>query len=206
MTKSPNTAVRHPNAVTEYGKAIADLTSTCLDVTKLILKALSRAFELPGDDSFESLHDSVSSPLDLLRLLKYPNAIGDGEFSIPQLPHADMGSLTFLFTAAPGLQILPAGTKQWLNVLPMPGHAIVNFGDAMKIFSAGKIESVMHRVVTVPGREVQDRYSFAFLVRPKASAPMKALPLFRNEMDEKVRSSMTCEEWVSMRFSQLRAK
>ncbi len=203
---SPGLAVRHPDVVAEYGEALTELTSTCLDMTRLIFKALSKAFDLPGGDSFESRHDSKASPLDLLRLLKYPNAIGDGAFGIPQLAHADMGSLTFLFTGSPGLQILPAGTKLWRNVYPVPGHAIVNFGDAMKILSGGKIESVLHRVVTVPAKQVQDRYSFAFLVRPTPSAQMAALPRFRGEMEVAGKASMTCEEWVSMRFSQLRAK
>ncbi len=206
MSMSPGQAVRHPGVVADYGEAMTRLTSNCLNMTQLIFKALSTAFCLPKDGSFESRHDSAASPLDLLRLLRYPNAIGDGAFSIPQLAHADMGSLTFLFTVFPGLQILPAGTEMWRNVLPMPGRIIVNFGDAMKIFSGGKIESVVHRVITVPGKQVQDRYSFAFMVRPEPSAKMSALPPFRGELNEDERSSMTCEEWVSLRFSQLRAK
>lgn len=203
---SPGLAVRHPDVVAEYREALTQLTSTCLNMTQLIFKAISKAFDLPSSDSFESRHSSGASPLDLLRLLKYPNAIGDGTFGIPQLAHADMGSLTFLFTRSPGLQILPAGTKLWRNVLPVPGHAIVNFGDAMKILSGGKIESVLHRVVTVPGKQMQDRYSFAFLVRPTPTAQMAALPRFHSEMEVEDKVPMTCEEWVSMRFSQLRAK
>ncbi|KAM3427659.1 hypothetical protein MY4824_009295 [Beauveria thailandica] len=205
----PGLAVRHPGVVYEHQEALTRLASHCLDVTQLVFKALSRAFGLPADDSFESRHESAASPLDLVRLLKYPNAIGigDGELSIPQLAHADMGSLTFLFTSAPGLQILPPGTELWRNVLPMPGHAIVNFGDAMKILSGGKIESVVHRVVAVPGKQVRDRYSFAFLVRPGASAQMSTLASLLSETSEiGLASPMTCEEWVSMRFGQLRAK
>lgn len=192
--------------VAEYREALAQLTSTCLDMAQLMYKAFSIAFDLPSSDSFESCHTLGTSPLDLLRLLKYPNAIGDATFGIPQLAHSDMGSLTFLFTGSPRLQILPSGTKMWRNVLPVPGHAIVNFGDAMKILSGGKIESVSHRVVTVPGKQVRDRCSFAFLVRPKLTAQMAALPRFRSEMEVEDKVPMTCEEWVSMRFSQLRAK
>nr|AFK23397.1 2OG-Fe(II) oxygenase family protein [Cordyceps militaris] len=151
----------------------AALTSKCLDMTQLILSALSRAFDLPAQHSFESRHDSVTSPLDSVRLLRYPRAIGgddDGVFRIPQLAHADMGSLTFLFTSSPGLQILPAGATHRQHVLPLPGCAIVHFGDALKMLSGGRIESVLHRVVTTPGSQVLDRYSFAFLVRPEPSA------------------------------------
>ncbi|EJP68779.1 oxidoreductase, 2OG-Fe(II) oxygenase family [Beauveria bassiana ARSEF 2860] len=204
----PGLAVRHPGVVYKHQEALTQLTSNCLDMTQLVFKALSRAFGLPADDSFESRHhESATSSLDLLRLLKYPNAMGDGEFSIPQLAHADMGSLTFLFTSSPGLQILPPGTESWRNVLPMPGHAIVNFGDAIKILSGGKIESVVHRVVTMPGKQVRDRYSFAFLVRPGVSAQISTLASVAGQESENgMASPMTCEEWVSMRFSQLRAK
>ncbi|OAA79704.1 oxidoreductase, 2OG-Fe(II) oxygenase family [Akanthomyces lecanii RCEF 1005] len=203
---SPGLAAWHPDVVAEYGEALTELTSTCLYMTRLIFKALSTAFDLLGGDSFESRHDSGASPLDLLCLLKYPNAMKDGAFGIPQLAHADMSSLTFLFTGSPGLQILPEDTKLWRNVFPVPGHALVNFGDAMKILSGGKIESVLHRIVTVPGKQVQDRCSFVFLVRPTPSAQMAALPRFRGEMEVADKAPMICEEWVSMRFSQLRAK
>lgn len=129
-----------------------------------------------------------------------------------------MGSLTFLFTSSPGLQILPKGAAadQWRDVLPVPGRAIVNFGDAVKILSGGRVESVVHRVITMPVSEqqqqqqqvdVRDRYSFAFLVRPAPSAHITALPgLRQDEAGAEAEPPMTCEEWVSMRFSQLRAK
>lgn len=37
---------------------------------------------------------------------------------------------------------------------PLPGHAIINLGDAMVMFSNGLLKSGKHRVVPAPGEQV----------------------------------------------------
>ena len=58
-----------------------------------------------------------------------------------QAEHTDFGTLTILMNWLGGLQIrLPEGlsaTREWVYVKPMPGHAIVNLGDACVKFTAG---------------------------------------------------------------------
>lgn len=184
----------------EYQQRVAEFQSICLDLAKVLFETLSIACRLPEESSFQSCHSA--SPLNLVRLLRYPGAMGDQNFSIPQIAHTDMGSLTFLFTDYPGLQIQPTGSSEWLHVMPRTGKPIVNLGDAMKILSNGKLESVLHRVVTVPGVRAEDRYSFAYLMRPEPSTLMAPLPGMGHASGEPVR---TCEEWVSMKFRALRA-
>lgn len=41
----------------------------------------------------------------------------------------------------------------WCYVRPLPGHAIVNLGDALVKFSKGGVRSSVHRVVKPPGRQ-----------------------------------------------------
>lgn len=145
--------------------------------------------------------------------------MGNQTFSIPQTAHTDMGSLTFLFTNSPGLQIQRAGSSEWLHVLPKTGHPIVNLGDAMKILSNSELQSVLHRVVSVPGGRAEDRYSFAYLMRPEPSTLMAPLPGLGDtdgksyhvpglgHADEKSYNGepvRTCEEWVTMKFRALR--
>lgn len=81
---------------------------------------------------------------------------------------------------------------------------MVNFGDAMKTLSNGRLESVMHRVVTVPGTQVQDRHSFAFMIRPRPETLMTALPGFRGADFEDDGQVLTCEEWVARKFKVMR--
>ncbi|KAJ5322627.1 oxidoreductase [Penicillium brevicompactum] len=192
-------ALRSP-VIVEYQQRVAEFQSICLDLAKVLFETLSVACQLPEESSFQSCHSA--SPLNLVRLLRYPGAMGDQNFSIPQTAHTDMGSLTFLFTDYPGLQIHPTGSSEWLHVMPRTGTPIVNLGDAMKILSNGKLESVLHRVVTVPGVRAEDRYSFAYLMRPEPSTLMAPLPGMGHASGGPVR---TCEEWVSMKFRALRA-
>ncbi len=58
-----------------------------------------------------------------------------------------------------------ASNGEWLSVQPLPGHAIVNLGDAMVKFSDGLLKSNMQRVITIPElSEEVDRYSVVYLM------------------------------------------
>ncbi|RAH50004.1 putative oxidoreductase, 2OG-Fe(II) oxygenase family [Aspergillus brunneoviolaceus CBS 621.78] len=196
-----------PPVVAQFRPELAEFQSICLDLAQVLFESLSVACGLPKESSFQACHSNPA--LNLVRLLRYPGALApdNPHFSIPQPAHTDMGSLTFLCTDAPGLQIQPVGSSDWLHVLPKRGHPVVNLGDAMKTLSNGRFQSVLHRVISVPGGGIlgaEDRYSFAYLLRPEPSTPMAPLPGLGSvgSEGEPVR---TCEEWVSMKFRALRA-
>lgn len=68
---------------------------------------------------------------DQIRLIKSPPQ-PETESRIALGKHTDFGSITILFNQLGGLQILPPGEDpQWTFVRPLPGHCIVNLGDAM---------------------------------------------------------------------------
>ncbi|KAJ8602277.1 hypothetical protein CTAYLR_003681 [Chrysophaeum taylorii] len=72
--------------------------------------------------------------------------------------HADWGTLTLLVTdGVPGLEIQRDG--EWIPVPPKEGCVIVNAGDQITLFTAGRYKSANHRVRTVSPKE---RYSTAF--------------------------------------------
>ncbi|RAK81734.1 putative oxidoreductase, 2OG-Fe(II) oxygenase family, partial [Aspergillus fijiensis CBS 313.89] len=196
-----------PQVVAQFRPELAEFQSICLDLAQVLFESLSVACGVPKKSSFQACHSTPA--LNLVRLLRYPGALAldNPHFSIPQPAQTDMGSLTFLCTDAPGLQIQPAGSSEWLHVLPKRGQPLVNLRDAMKTLSNGRFQSVLHRVVSVPGGGAlgaQDRYSFVYLLRPEPSTPMARLPGlgFVSKEDEPMRS---CEEWVSMKFRALRA-
>jgi isopenicillin N synthase-like dioxygenase len=112
--------------------------------------------------------------------------------------HTDFGSITILFNRLGGLQVL-APNGEWLSVQPLPGHAIVNLGDAMVKFSDGLLKSNIHRVVTMPGlSEVVDRYSVVYFSRPENGILMKSLMNDGKEEQSKD-PVLTAQEWIARR-------
>ena len=64
-------------------------------------------------------------------------------------PHTDYGFVTILDASAPGLQIEMNGEFQDVPVLP--GHLIINFGEALNFITAHSdrlVSAVTHRVVS----------------------------------------------------------
>jgi isopenicillin N synthase-like dioxygenase len=106
-----------------------------------------------------------------------------------------------LFADSAGLQIKPDGCDEWLYIMPKENHIIINLGDAMSLWSGGLFRSVLHRVASLPGKGMNERYSFAFLMRPENQAPMVSLL-----SDSLVPSSevLTSENWIKAKFGILR--
>lgn len=91
--------------------------------------------------------------------------------------HTDFGSVTVLFNRLGGLQVLPPGAEaKWVYVRPLPGHAIVNLGDAMVKFTNGLFRSNIHRVVAPPGLQTETtRYSLVYFARPEDDVLLRRL-------------------------------
>lgn len=65
---------------------------------------------------------------------------------------------------------------------PLPGHAIINLGDAVVKFTNGNLKSAKHRVVPAPGEQgLLDRYSVVYFVRPCDNVRMEAVGRFKEE-------------------------
>lgn len=131
--------------------------------------------------------------------------------------HTDFGSVTVLFNRLGGLQVrLPdyieptpaagAGASEvetrlceegWAYVRPLPGHAIVNLGDALVKFSDGKLRSNIHRVVAPPGEQGSvTRYSLVYFCRPEDDVTLRCLVEGGKE-DEG--DNVTAKEWILRR-------
>lgn len=187
-----------PGIVDSHIVTLRDLTSWCHEIAQSILRTLSNALELPQEVALESLHNASASH-DIIRLLRYEKNTSPGVLRVPQAAHTDLGSLTFLFTDSPGLQTRARDSSEWEYVMPKENCAIVNLGDALSMWTEGALKSVLHRVASMPGQGMNERYSFALLMRPTNTAPMCSL-LHGAAPDGQLR----CEEWISAKFKALR--
>lgn len=96
--------------------------------------------------------------------------VADESVDIRAGAHSDYGSLTLLFqqpTDQGGLQVLSSKTNTWLDVPAIPGAIVVNIGDALEFWTAGRLRSTIHRVVFPrTEKEAIGRYSIPFFVQP----------------------------------------
>jgi len=136
--------------------------------------------------------------------------------------HSDFGSVTVLMNRLGGLQVrLPVGVaarggaaaplcevepsgERWAYVRPLPGHAVVNLGDAMVIFSQGLLRSNVHRVVSPPGAQADvERYSLVYFGRPADDVVLRplresAIVAARCKGEEKG-DEVSAKEWILRR-------
>lgn len=147
--------------------------------------------------SLHRLEQPSSDQLGFTKSIVYPTQ----RDSIPDIAlgaHTDFGSITILFNRLDGLQVLGLDGK-WMNIHPLPGHAIVNLGDAMVKLSSGILKSNIHRIVTIPGlKECVDRYSIVYFSRPENNVLMTSV--IKSETNDQGESHiLTAKEWIARR-------
>ena len=171
-------------------------------LVRLLLKHLDSHLHLP-QGTLASLQAIDKPSGTTLRLLRYlPQPAGDRRTSL--VGHTDIGSVTVLFSAVGGLQVLPPGEENtessWLYVRPQPGCALINLGDAMVEWTGGILRSNLHRVLYAPGEQAEStRYSVAYLLRPQRDVLMGPLKLGDAIPQERTEGSkdrvLTALEW-----------
>lgn len=185
-------------------------------ITTLISSRLPLTPAVRSAGGLPALHRLFAVSGDQIRFVKAP----------PQVPslagvalgeHTDFGSVTVLFNRLGGLQVrLPEGVDAvaasapveggrglcedgWTYVRPLPGHCIVNLGDALVKFSKGGVRSNVHRVVAPPGEQgVVTRYSLVYFCRPEDQVVLKSLVEDDGGEGEE-EEEVTAKEWILRR-------
>ena len=75
----------------------------------------------------------------------------------------------------------------------------------LSMLTGGLLHSCLHRVGPLPGRAMEERYSFTYLQRTEDDVRMEALPGIRNGKTDK-KEVFTSREWLENKFGMLRAK
>lgn len=144
-------------------------------IISMVLELLNTHLDLPPH-TLANLHRLDHSSGDQVRMIKAPpQPMDDRQTTLGE--HTDFGSITVLFNRLGGLQVLPPGKgAEWCYVKPLSGHAIINLGDAMAVFTNGLLRSNIHRVVSPPGQQADHtRYSLVYFSRPENEVLMKRI-------------------------------
>ncbi|KAL5360651.1 hypothetical protein BJX96DRAFT_165318 [Aspergillus floccosus] len=193
-----------PAIIDKYMGTLRDFTQTVHSIADTVNESLSAALQMPQSANLRLYHRLDAPSSDIVRLLKYqPQPMQ--QRGAPHAAHTDLGTLTFLFTKQPGLQICPPGTDDWMWVLPMEGHAIVNLGDAMSLLTNGYLRPCVHKVGPLPNQPMPTRYSFAYMLRPEDQAPMTGPKTSFIPPRDPNQPIFTAAEWLEKKFKVLRS-
>jgi isopenicillin N synthase-like dioxygenase len=149
------------------------------EFTTQLLEFIALALGLPPT-TFARNHDPERENFDNFELMHYPPvAAGTTPDTSPTFrisPHTDWGTLTLLFqSAVGGLEVRPPkytspalslSTEKWTPAPALPDKILVNIGDMLEFWTAGKLKSTWHRVVPTPTEGNLDRYTFAYFLHP----------------------------------------
>ena len=159
-------------------------------VAAALMRSLARGLGLRPDYFDQSFRQGLST----LRLIRYPPrdraelaTVQDPgiwvEFDgkrryLVGAPHTDSGFVTLLAQdGVPGLQAR-SRSGQWIDVPPLEGALVVNFGQVLEQWSAGRIRATEHRVL---GSGLE-RFSIPFFYEARADATIAPLPIDRPDL------------------------
>ena len=84
----------------------------------------------------------------------------------------------------------------------------MNLGDCLSLLTNKFLKSCRHRVNALPGRAMEERYSFAYFLRPQDETVMRAVrsPMLSvAEVDEGT-GGFTSAEWMRRKYAMLRGE
>ena len=148
-----------PDSAPGYRAAIELYQQQAHGVAMALLRAMAVAIgqeEAAWDAAFDA-------PMALLRGNYYPERpswAGDKDFGIAA--HTDYGCLTLLAAdGVPGLEV-QMSDGSWQPVTAPPGTFVINFGEMLEFWTAGRAKATLHRVIGGP----QERISVPLFFNP----------------------------------------
>jgi isopenicillin N synthase-like dioxygenase len=187
----PNDPLREPTPLPDesllggWRAAVALYYRGMESVAQALMRSLSRRLLLPQDFFDRFFHHGLST----LRLIRYPARDAHELASVTDpavwveskgmrryltgAPHTDSGFVTILAQDEVGGLQARARTGHWTDVPPVADTLVVNFGQVLEQWSAGRIRATEHRVLGANA----ERYSIPFFYEARAEALIAPLPI-----------------------------
>lgn len=159
-----------PAGLPGWHEAMVDYMHTTTELGRRLMQAIALGLALP-EDRFEAM---LARPMSSFRLIHYPP-----QTVRPSVPdetgcgaHSDYGCLTILAQDAIGGLEIQTRDGRWIDAPPIPGTFVINIGDMLAFWTAGRLRSTPHRVAR-PAQ--QSRYSVAAFLTPHIDTPLAPL-------------------------------
>jgi isopenicillin N synthase-like dioxygenase len=187
----PGDPLREPSPLPDHASlpgwraAVAAYYRAMERVAEALLRSIARSLQLSQDYFDDAFHHGLST----LRLIRYPPRT-PAELATVQdpgvwvdvdatrqylvgAPHTDSGFVTLLEQDGVGGLQARSRDGRWIDVPPLAGTLVVNFGQVLEQWSAGRVRATEHRVL---GRGIE-RCSIAFFYEARADATIAPLPI-----------------------------
>ncbi|KAF9263858.1 Clavaminate synthase-like protein [Marasmius fiardii PR-910] len=149
-------------ALPGFQKTLETYSAQTWSLVKELIQLVAEALGLPRD-AFARFFDTDDKMTSLGKLIRYPPVTENNKSSQGVGPHVDGGFLTILLQASehPGLQAQNLA-GEWVDIPPIPGTFVVNFGRALEFVTDGIIRATSHQVLSPPSTFKTARYSVPF--------------------------------------------
>jgi isopenicillin N synthase-like dioxygenase len=150
LSGKPGFLSENPQLLPPFWRANADKVEhfkhSCYELIQRLFVCFAIAMELPDREHFAKAHPEDVGNSNRFRMIHYPpRTIAPNGTTTRMSEHSDSGSVTLLFQTCPGLEVeSPAG--DWILAPHIPGHILVNLGDALAFWSGGRLKATKHRV------------------------------------------------------------
>lgn len=156
LVNQPN---KWPRDMPQFRNVLLPLLSDCGDLVEDILAALEGALEMP-EPLLTRNHQRRNYTMRLLRYPAVQAAAKDGQARCGE--HTDWTTITLLFQAGQGGLEVRRRSGEWALAPPLTDCVLVNIGDQLQAWTAGRLVSTPHRVQAGPSPDAaMDRYSIA---------------------------------------------
>ena len=156
LLNQPN---KWPKNLPQFRDVLLPFLSECGDLADEVLAALEESLDM-AEPLLTQNHVKRNYTMRLLRYPAVQSPVKDGQTRCGE--HTDWGTITLLFQGGEGGLEVRRRTGEWTPAPPLADCVLVNIGDELQAWTAGKLVSTPHRVRAdfSPDAAI-DRYSIA---------------------------------------------
>jgi len=197
---TPWTAVnRWPAAPAEFREVWHEYTAAMERLATDLIRLFALALGL--DEHF--FDDKIDNDMSTIGAnYYYPQRTPPLPGQLRKSAHTDWGNLTILYQdEIGGLQVEQRG-HGWRDIPYTKGSFVINIGDLMAFWTAGRWVSTMHRVCNPIEGHTNSRITIPFFHMPNHDAPIEPLfPFSDLATEERFKTATTPGEWYQERLA-----